>query len=84
MQLAVSSTRSTTFPRADRQDPAAHLEPVEHTKNSWLLPGDLRRTAPGERQELLPRTEVCVPCSSAMSISPPDSMPDEERAGDQD
>jgi len=26
MQLAVSSTRSTTFPLADRQDTAAHLE----------------------------------------------------------
>ena len=82
MQLAVSSTRSTTFPPADRQDTAAHLEPIEHKKNSWLLPGDLRRTSPGERQALLPRSEVCVPCSSAMMISPSDSMPDGQRAGD--
>ena len=68
MQVAVSSTRSTTSPLADRQDTAAHLEPVEHEKNSWLLPGDLRRTSSGERQALLPRTEGCVPCSSAMMI----------------
>ena len=69
MRPAVSSTRSTTFPLADRQDTAAHLEPVEpKKKNSWLLPGDLRRTSSDERQALLPPTEVCVACSSAMMI----------------